>query len=75
MKLSDLNIGEKSKISSFADTQIGSKLMTMGVLPGSLIELVRKTSAGQTFYVKVNGFGIALRKSEAANILLHTTEK
>jgi ferrous iron transport protein A len=49
---------------------MGGKLMTMGMLPGSLVELVRKASAGKTFFIKVNGFGMAVRKNEAANILL-----
>jgi Fe2+ transport system protein FeoA len=40
------------------------------MLPGSLVELVRKASAGRTFFIKVNGFGMAVRKNEAANILL-----
>jgi len=75
MKLSDLKIGEKSVVSSFADSKIGSKLMTMGMIPGSLVELVRKASAGRTLYIKVNGYGMAVRKTEAANILLETNEK
>ena len=70
MKLSDLKIGQKSIAQNFSDSQMGGKLMTMGMLPGSLIELVRKASAGKTFFIKVNGFGMAVRKNEAANILL-----
>jgi len=70
MKLSELKIGQKSTVQSFADSQMGGKLMSMGMLPGSLVELVRKASAGKTFFIKVNGFGMAVRKNEAANILL-----
>ena len=68
--LSDLKIGQKSIVQNFTDSQMGGKLMTMGMLPGSLVELVRKASAGKTFFIKVNGFGMAVRKSEAANIVL-----
>ena len=74
MRLTDLKIGEKSVVTSFEDSTMGSKLMTMGMLPGSLVELVRKTSAGQTFYIKVNGYGMAVRKTEAAKIMLETIE-
>ncbi|MFT6319880.1 MAG: ferrous iron transport protein A [Granulosicoccus sp.] len=70
MNLSDLKIGQKSIVQNFTDSQMGGKLMTMGMLPGSLVELVRKASAGRTFFIKVNGFGMAVRKNEAANILL-----
>ncbi|MDG2419937.1 MAG: FeoA family protein [Saprospiraceae bacterium] len=68
--MSDLKIGQKSIVQNFTNTQMGGKLMTMGMLPGSLVELVRKASAGKTFFIKVNGFGMAVRKNEAANILL-----
>lgn len=74
MRLSELAIGQKSIVSNFEDSNIGSKLMTMGMLPGSVIELVRKTSAGATFYIKVNGYGMALRKSEAAKVLLQNAK-
>ena len=70
MNLIDLKIGQKSIVQNFTDSQMGGKLMTMGMLPGSLVELVRKASAGRTFFIKVNGFGMAVRKNEAANILL-----
>ena len=70
MKLTDLKIGQKSIVQNFSDSKMGGKLMTMGMLPGSLVELVRKASAGKTFFIKVNGFGMAVRKNEAANILL-----
>lgn len=70
MKLSDLEIGQKSVVQQFSDSHMGGKLMTMGMLPGSLVELVRKASSGKTFFIKVNGFGMAIRKNEAANILL-----
>ena len=74
MRLTELKIGQKSIVSSFVDSKMGSKLMTMGMLPGSLVELVRKASAGKTFYIKVNGYGMAVRKSEAAKILIETIE-
>ena len=70
MRLSELKIGQKRIVESFEDSQMGGKLMTMGMLPGSLIELVRKASAGKTFYIKVNGYGMALRVSEASKIFL-----
>ncbi len=70
MNLSELKIGQKSIVQDFEDSQMGGKLMSMGMLPGSLVELVRKASAGKTFFIKVNGFGMAVRKNEAANILL-----
>ena len=70
MNLSELEIGQKRIVQSFTDTKMGGKLMTMGMLPGSLVEVIRKAGHGKTFYIKVNGFGMALRKNEAVKILL-----
>ena len=70
MRLSELKIGQKRIVESFEDSQMGGKLMTMGMIPGSLIEVVRKASQGKTFYIKVNGYGMALRANEASKILL-----
>jgi Fe2+ transport system protein FeoA len=42
----------------------------MGVLPGSLIEMIRPAPFGQTYYIKADGVRLALRKEEAQNILV-----
>jgi Fe2+ transport system protein FeoA len=44
--------------------------MSMGVLPGVQIEMVRKSPFGDAFYIKVDGVRLALRKEEAVMILL-----
>ena len=71
MNLSELNIGIKSKVQQFSNTKLGGKLMSMGMLPGSEIQIVRKASSGKTYYIKVNGFCMALRENEAKCILLN----
>jgi Fe2+ transport system protein FeoA len=42
----------------------------MGVLPGAVIEMVRKSPFGDAFYIKVDGIRLALRNEEAQSILL-----
>lgn len=49
-------------------TEEGNKLMSMGILPGSLLEVVRRDPWGTTYYLKVDGQAIALRKQELATI-------
>lgn len=68
--LSDLTAGEKKSVLGFEDEQLGGKLMAMGMLPGANIELVRTAIAGNTMYIKFNGYCMAIRKSEAMSILL-----
>lgn len=69
--LSKIRPGKSGAIASFTDSKMATKLMAMGLLPGSLVKLIRKTPLGNTFYVKANDhFYIALRKQEAACIIL-----
>lgn len=44
--------------------------MSMGVLPGSHVEVVRKAPFGGGCYVKVDNFYLALRREEAASVVL-----
>ena len=62
--------GTAGTVSHFNDSSIGSKLMAMGVLPGSQVRVVRKSPFGGGCYVKVDNFFLALRKEEADSIVL-----
>lgn len=57
-------------VAQFTNEQIGSKLLAMGILPGSRLEVVRKAPFGGGVVVKVDNNYLALRKQEAACILL-----
>ncbi|MCB0703779.1 MAG: ferrous iron transport protein A [Saprospiraceae bacterium] len=57
-------------IDRFTDDRLAVKMMSMGVFPGRTIELVRKTSFGDTLYVLVDKRALAIRKKEASCILL-----
>lgn len=59
-----LTSSSKKIISHFTNDQVAGKLMSMGVLPGSQIELVRKAPLGGGWYVRVDRQIIALRKKE-----------
>jgi ferrous iron transport protein A len=65
-----INTQTKGIIHQFDDEKVSSKLLSMGILPGSVIEVVRKAPFGGTFYVKVNGYNFALRSNELSCILL-----
>jgi len=52
------------------DPVLASRLTAMGVLPGTLIEMIRKAPFGHTYYIKADGIRLALRKEEAASILV-----
>lgn len=68
--ISDLKVNESARAIAFDDSSLACKLTSMGVLPGSLIEMIRKSPFGSAYYVKADGVRLALRKEEAASILL-----
>lgn len=61
--------GTAPVITSFSDAQLGGKLMTMGVLPGSRIQVIRKAPLGGGWYVRVDRQILALRREELACII------
>ena len=60
---------QKGIVCGFADECFEHKYLCMGVLPGSKVELIRK-AAGQTCYFKIDGRTLAVRKEEAACLLI-----
>ena len=64
----DLKKGEKAKLKSFKDSYLATKMISMGILPNSSLQLIRKFPLGGSYYIKVDGNTIAIRKSEAESI-------
>ena len=65
-----LNCGEPATILSYSNGFIASKLMAMGLLPGSTVELVRRSPFGNTLYVRSGNHQVALRDNEASTIIV-----
>lgn len=68
--VSQLKEGNFGKITQFTNDLIASKLISMGVLPGSLIEVVKIAPFNGGYYLKVDGNNLAVRPNEAANIVV-----
>lgn len=47
-----------------------SRLMEMGILAGTMVELVRYAPLGDPVEIKVRGYHLTLRKHEAEQILV-----
>lgn len=62
----ELKIGEKAKIIGFGSCakHYRRKLLSMGLTPGAMFELVRIAPLGDTIQVLVRGFQLCLRMSE-----------
>ncbi len=73
--LSMLKDGEKGTIDHFTNDQMATKLLSMGVLPGKSIKVVRRLPFGGGLYIKIENQNIALREKEANDIVLEVQNK
>lgn len=62
--------GVSGRIVHFTDDRIAGKLMTMGVLPGSKVQVVRIAPFNGGFYLKVDGINMVMRVQEAGSIIM-----
>ncbi|WP_448529046.1 FeoA family protein [Raineya sp.] len=74
MQLHQVPTGEKVKILEFQQRGIFLKLLEMGLLPNTTIEVLGKAPLGDPIYIAVQETLIALRKSEAQNIVVQIIE-
>jgi len=68
MQLINLKEKTKAEVVRFTDEVISSRLLSMGILPGSMIEVMRKAPFKGGFYIKFDNQRVALRSQEAACI-------
>ncbi|MEZ8103746.1 MULTISPECIES: FeoA family protein [Vibrio] len=72
MKLSQLREGDCASILSFSEisNDVRKKLMVMGLLPNTLVKVVRRAPMGDPLQVEVRGVSLAIRENIAAAILV-----
>ena len=68
LTLADLKISEKAEIIGFTDEILSLKLLEMGCLPGTEVELTHLAPFGDPIAIKVSGYTLSMRKEEAATI-------
>ena len=68
-QLSELKKGDKGKIVKIIGTgNVYRRLVDMGLVTGSEVELQRIAPLGDPIEIKVKGYNLSLRKEEAASI-------
>ena len=67
--LSDLPLGQKARVVSFdLPAEQHQRLLEMGLTVGVQCEVVRYAPLGDPIDIKVRGYHLSLRKSEAAGV-------
>jgi Fe2+ transport system protein FeoA len=63
--LTELPEGQLARLYGFTDERLAARLLAMGILPGTQVQVIRHTLGG-TCYVVADKKTLALRKNEAA---------
>lgn len=71
IRASEMLAHERGRVCGFSDECFAHKFMCMGVRPGSEVELVRRSAWGKACYFDVDGRRLAVRREEAACLLIH----
>ncbi len=73
--LKELEPMEKGRIVKVGGQgEIRRRLLDMGVVNGAMVEVLRVAPLGDPVQIKVKGYDLALRKTEAENIQVELTE-
>ncbi len=68
ISLAALPEGHSGNIAALGENACTCKLLTLGLLPGARVTMVRKSPFGDAFYIKMEGYQLAVRKEEAMTI-------
>ncbi len=69
--LDELPIGESAVVHRVACQQrVGRRLMEMGLLPGTRIEMVRRAPLGDPLEIRLRGYLLSLRRADASGVSL-----
>ena len=68
MTLNELKPGEMALVDGWLTDQPPLRLLEMGLLPGTEIQLIRFAPLGDPIDFKIRGYHLSLRKTEAAMV-------
>ncbi len=73
--LDELPVGAWARVARVkGEGAIARRLMEMGVVPGALVRFVKAAPLGDPLEIRVRGYHLALRRSEAQTIIVTPNE-
>lgn len=68
--LDKISIGQRARITGFTsvETNFRRKLLSLGIMPGAEVEILRTAPMGDPIQIKLRGASVSLRRSEASII-------
>ena len=74
--INDVEVGTRVRVRGYADnSEYVQKLQRLGLVPGTELELLRKAPLGDPVEIHVRGYSLALRPSEAGELVLEKVEQ
>ena len=70
MTLSEAKTGMTVRIDSVGESKLKQRLMTMGVIPGTRVEILNAAPLGDPIAIRLRSYNLAMRKDDAAQILV-----
>jgi ferrous iron transport protein A len=76
MDITEMKIGDRAEIIGYTETVAGyrAKLLALGLTRGATIELIGVAPMGDPLRLKVRGFELSLRRSEATILQLKAVQ-
>jgi len=68
MTLNDVKPGSTVKIEGLENSNIKSRLMSMGLIKGTSVKVLRSAPMGDPMAISVRSYNLALRVADAKNI-------
>jgi Fe2+ transport system protein FeoA len=71
--LVDLPLGQQARIISIdCERRLSRRLMEMGLLPGTPVQVIRVAPLGDPIELRVRNYSLSVRRAEAAKIAVST---
>jgi ferrous iron transport protein A len=71
IRLTQLELNLKAKLLKIVNKgSLKKKFLDMGLIPGTVIEILKIAPLGDPIDIKVRGYQLSLRKNEAENIIV-----
>lgn len=70
MTLDDLAPGARATVSGYASDDPPSRLLEMGLLPGTSVEMIRRAPLGDPLDLKIRGYHLSIRRREAQQVMV-----
>ncbi len=68
MTMKDAKVGMTVRIDSIGESGLKQRLMTMGLIPGTRVEILNSAPLGDPIALRLRSYNLALRKHDAEKI-------